>query len=214
MCLKIFTLAKKKLLQNIQTTNDLEALVSARKGNGSAAAVRTQENAIKKAFDKRFGVLSDFDFLKNPVYPYGLKEDLIVRLEPNPSEKVILATGETSATCKVLDVLLEYNAVFGEPYATALGEMYTGATSILYTKVTSIHYQTLSKKDTTWNIDVNNLFFYCRAYCYYLSIKGMTMPTRTSNSIIQASKKYWSRLTVCLINFSYLVYKLEISIQN
>ena len=29
--------------------------------------------------------------------------------------------------------------------------------SISYTKVTSIDYQTLSEKDTTWKIDVNNL---------------------------------------------------------
>ena len=35
--------------------------------------------------------------------------------------------------------------------------MYTRLTLIPYTKVTSIHYQTLSKKDTTWKIDVNNL---------------------------------------------------------
>ena len=35
--------------------------------------------------------------------------------------------------------------------------MYTGTTSIPYTKVTSIHQQTVSKKDTTWKIDVNNL---------------------------------------------------------
>ena len=35
--------------------------------------------------------------------------------------------------------------------------MYTGTTSIPYTKETSIHYQTLSKKDTTWKTDVNNL---------------------------------------------------------
>ena len=35
--------------------------------------------------------------------------------------------------------------------------MYTGTTSIAYTKVTTIRYQTLSKKDTTWKIDVNNL---------------------------------------------------------
>ena len=35
--------------------------------------------------------------------------------------------------------------------------MYTRTTSIPYTKETSIHYQTLSKKDTTWKIDVNNL---------------------------------------------------------
>ena len=38
----------------------------------------------------------------------------------------------------------------------AIGELYA-ETSIPYTKVTSIHYQTLSKKDTNWKIDVNNL---------------------------------------------------------
>ena len=84
-------------------------------------------------------------------------EDLIVRLELNSSEKVILCTGDTSATYKLSDILLEYDVIFDEPYATTIGEMYTGTTSIPYTKVTSIYYQTLSKKDTTWKIDVNNL---------------------------------------------------------
>ena len=40
----------------------------------------TQENTIKKTFDKRFAISLDFDFFKHPVYPHGLKEDLIVRL--------------------------------------------------------------------------------------------------------------------------------------
>ena len=57
----------------------------------------------------------------------------------------------------ISDILLEYDAIFDEPYATSIGEMYTGTTSISYTKVTSIHYQTLSKKDTSWKIDLNNL---------------------------------------------------------
>ena len=92
------------------------------------------------------------------MYPYGLKEDLIVRLELNSSEKVILCTGDISATYKLPDILLEYDAVSDEPYATTIGEMYTGTTSIPYTKVTSIHYQRLFKKDTTWKIDLNNLF--------------------------------------------------------
>ena len=83
------------------------------------------------------------------MYPYDLKEDLIVRLELSSSEKVILCTGDTSATYKLSDILLEYDAIFDEPYATTIGEMYTGTTSIPYTNVTLIHYQTLSKKDTT-----------------------------------------------------------------
>ena len=117
----------------------------------------TQENAIKETLDKRFAIPLDFDFFKHPVYPYGLKEDLIVRLELNSSEKVILCTGDTNATYKLLEISLEYDAIFDEPYATSIGEMYTGTTSIPYTKVTSIHYQTLSKKDTSWKIDLNNL---------------------------------------------------------
>ena len=74
------------------------------------------------------------------MYPYGLKEDLIVRLELNfSSEKVVLRTGDTSATYKLSDILLEYDPIFDETYATSIGEMYTGTTSIPYTKVT-IHY--------------------------------------------------------------------------
>ena len=75
----------------------------------------------------------------------------------NSLEKVILCTGDTNATYELSDISLEYDAVFDEPYATSIGEMYTGTTSIQYTKVTSIHYQTLSKMDTTWKIDINNL---------------------------------------------------------
>ena len=116
----------------------------------------TQENAIKKTFDKRFSIPLDFDFFKHSVYPYGLKEDLIVRLELNLFEKVILCTGDTSATYKLSNISLEYDAIFDEPYATTIGEMYTNM-SIPYTKVELIHYHILSKKDTIWKIDVNNL---------------------------------------------------------
>ena len=75
----------------------------------------------------------------------------------NSAEKVILCTGDTNATYKLSDISLEYDTIFDERYPTIIGEMYTGTTSIPYTKVTSIHYQTLSKKDNTWKIDVNNL---------------------------------------------------------
>ena len=74
---------------------------------------------------------------------------MIVRLKLNSSEKVILCTGDTSATYKFSDISLEYDAIFDGPYATSIGETYTGTMSIPYTKVTSIHYQTLSKKDIT-----------------------------------------------------------------
>ena len=86
----------------------------------------TQENTIRKTFDKRFAIPLDFDFFKHPMYPYGFKEDLIVRLELNLPGKVILCTGDTSATYKLSNISLEYDAIFDEPYATAIGKMYNG----------------------------------------------------------------------------------------
>ena len=100
---------EEKLLQGIKSANGLKAQVSAKKADCIALTVTTQENAIKKTLDKRFAIRLDFDFFKHPVYPYGLKEDLIVRLELNYSEKVILCTG---ATYKLSDISLEYDAIF------------------------------------------------------------------------------------------------------
>ena len=85
-------------------------------------------------------------FFKHAVYPSFLREDLIVRLELNSSEKVILCTGYTAATYKLSNIFFfRYDAILDGPYAAAIGEMYS-ETTIPYTKVTLIHYQNLSKK--------------------------------------------------------------------
>ena len=55
---------------------------------------------------------------------------MTVRLELNSPEKVILWTGDTSATYKLSDISLEYDAIFDEPYATTIGEMYNSGVSI------------------------------------------------------------------------------------
>ena len=109
---------EEKLLQGIQSANGLKRRLGAKKSDGTALTVTTQENTIKQTFDKRFVISLDFDFFKHLVYPYRFKEDLIVRLELNSSEKVILCTGDTSATYRPSDISLEYDAIFDESYAT------------------------------------------------------------------------------------------------
>ena len=90
---------EERLLQGIQSANGLEAQVGAEKAeDGTELTMTTQENAVKRTCDKRLTIPLDFDFFKHPVYSYGPKEDLIVRLELNSSEKVNLCTGNTSAT--------------------------------------------------------------------------------------------------------------------
>ena len=125
---------EQKLPQRIQLANGLKARASGKKEDGTALAVITRKNAIKKTFDERIAISLDFDFFKHPVYPYGLKGDLIVRLNLNSSQKVILCTGDTSATYKHLDISTEFDGIFNQPYATTKGEMYTGPISIPYTK--------------------------------------------------------------------------------
>ena len=120
----------------MQLAHGLKARVGEKEVNGTALTVTTQENATKKTFDKPFAIPLDFEFLRHPVYPYGLKKDLIVSLDLNSSEKVILCTGDTSATYELSEIFLEYEASFDKPYAKTIGEMYTGTTSIPYTKVT------------------------------------------------------------------------------
>ena len=147
---------EEKLLQGIQEANVLKACLGAKKAGGTALALTAEENTIKETIGKRFEVPLDFNFLNYLVFPYGLHLDLIVRLKLNSAEKVILATGDTWGTYKVLDIALDYDAIFDEPDTRMINEMCSGITSILYTKITSIHYQILSKKDTAWKIDVNN----------------------------------------------------------
>ena len=95
-------------------------------------------------------------FFKHPVYPYGLEQRLLIKIELNSTKNVLLCAGDTNATYKLSDISLEYDVVLDGPYAIAIGKMYV-KTSLYHTKITSVHYQTLSKKDTIWKIDVNNL---------------------------------------------------------
>ena len=71
---------------------------------------------------------------------------------------MILCTGDTNAIYKISDIILEFDAIFDDPYATSIREMYIREMSIPYTKETSVYYQELSKKDIVWKIDVNNLY--------------------------------------------------------
>ena len=146
---------------------------------------------IKKTFGKNFAVTLDFDFFKHPVYPHGLKEDLIVRLELNSSEMVILYTGDTAATYKISDISVKYDAIFGESHTTTIGELYAGTTSIPYTKVTSTHYQTMSKKTLpgrlTWT---TYLFVHYHFYCYYFLINVMSFQTKMKNFTTPAQANF------------------------
>ena len=65
---------EEKLLQGIQSVNGLKVRVGGKKAHGTTRAVTTQENAIKKKFDKRFAIPLDFDFFKHLCIPMTLRK--------------------------------------------------------------------------------------------------------------------------------------------
>ena len=51
---------EERLLQGIQPNNGLKARLGAKKSDGTALILTTQENVIKKKYDKRFAIPLDF----------------------------------------------------------------------------------------------------------------------------------------------------------
>ena len=111
---------EERLLQGIQPVNGLKERLDAKKVDGIALILTNQENGIKKTYDNRFAIPLDFDFFKYSIYPYGFRENLIVRLELNSSKKVIFCTGDTLATYKLSNIFLEYDTIFDKPYPMAI----------------------------------------------------------------------------------------------
>ena len=67
-------------LQGIQPAHGLKARLGAKKSDGTALTLTTQENVIKKTYDKRFEIPLDFDFFKHPLYLFGFEEDLTIMI--------------------------------------------------------------------------------------------------------------------------------------
>ena len=53
---------EERLLQGIQSANGLKVRLGAKKSDGTALTLTTQENVFKKTYDKRFEIPLDFDF--------------------------------------------------------------------------------------------------------------------------------------------------------
>ena len=53
---------EERLLQAIQPVNGLKARLGAKKSDGTELTLTTQENVVKKTYDKRFAIPLDFDF--------------------------------------------------------------------------------------------------------------------------------------------------------
>ena len=89
--------------------------MGAKKAEGMALTLATQENAIKKTLEKRCAIPLDFDFSKHPVYSYGLEQRLFIRIELNSAKNILLCTGDTNTRYKFSDIYLDYDVILDGP---------------------------------------------------------------------------------------------------
>ena len=68
---------EERLLQGVQSANGLQVRVQPKKADGTEITVTTTENAITKAFGKRFAISLNFDFFKHLLnfFKHGFTEE-------------------------------------------------------------------------------------------------------------------------------------------
>ena len=141
--------------QGIQSNQGLQARAGATKKTDGTTAISftAEENAIKKTLEDRFEIPLDFDFFKQSICPYGLKEDLAVTIELNSAAKVLIATDDTNATYNLSDISLEYDVIIDEDYAKEVCAQYNYM-SIPYTRITNALSTIKPKNHKKWEFDI------------------------------------------------------------
>ena len=100
----------------IQGPNGLKAQLDAKKADRTDLTLSTAENAVVKAYGKRFAKPLDFECFKQPVFPYYLHEDFIVTIKLNKLKKIMLCSDDAAAIYTISDIALEYNAIIDAQY--------------------------------------------------------------------------------------------------
>ena len=98
-----------------------------KEADGTALPITTQQNAVKKKFDKKIAIPLDFDFFSH----MALKNAWLLGLNSILQKRQFYALGTLmNARYKLSDISLEYDAILDESYATAMGGMYWKVDSI------------------------------------------------------------------------------------
>ena len=124
-------------------------------GAGDAAA-DTEDEAIAKAYGKRFCIPLDFELLEThmPFYQAGLGDRLEYELTFNDYDKVIKSS-DADSSYEVKNICLEFDKVTDTELARQIRQQLNCRIAILYDRVLRHRKITKNKSDTLWNINLN-----------------------------------------------------------
>ena len=160
-----------------------ENMLRQRIGAGNATT-DAEDEAIAKAYGKRFCIPLDFKLLEThmPFFQAGLGDRLEYELTFNDYGKVIKSS-DADSSYKIKNICLEFDKVTDSELARQIRQQYNGRIAILYDRILRHRKITKNKSDTLWNINLN---------VPARSMKGILMlfedPNRTSTEEYYNSK--------------------------
>ena len=143
------------LLQGIQDADGLKARIGSKKTDSSAFTA--EQTAIATTLGNRFSIPLDFAIFNAILHAFSLREDIVVRITLASPLKVLLITGDTSATYKIINICLEFDKIIDIELTSTIRLNYEIGYDIPFDKITRIHYNKLSKKDTIWKITIGSI---------------------------------------------------------
>ena len=149
-------LGKKKRKNMVMQGIGVENLRKLRSGAGDAEKDKAKQNAVLKAYGKKYAVPLDFEVYNEhgPFYPNLVNEDFIREITFSASQNVISASTPANMGYEITNIAIEYETVHSPELARQIEADYMNGASFLYDYVTYFKTQTTGA-DKTLNINVN-----------------------------------------------------------
>ena len=121
------------------------------------ATTDAEDEAIAKAYGKRFCIRLDFELLEThmPFFQTGVRDRLEYELTFNDYGKVIKSSDADSNYKIKKNICLEFDKVTDSELAWQIRQQYNGRIAILYDRILRHRKITKSKPDALWNINLN-----------------------------------------------------------
>ena len=148
---------------------------------GNKDNTNPKDKAIADAYGNKFIIPLDFEMLDSamPYYQAGLRNRLSYELLLNDYNRVINSL-KTNATCKIIDISLEYDIVTQPKLARTIRSDYVEM-ALLYDRV--IQHSQIPKSDTKWNWLFNET---CK------SLKGIVVLFEEERPFTRDTSKYYN----------------------
>ena len=142
-----------KIFEGIQSENLRKSRIKPQSSSKSADA---KDASLATIFSNRYRLFFNvIDFLKTPIYPFCISQDILITITLNDVSHLLVATVAKDYNYEIKNIHMEYETVTSKLYADIIREAYQVGTTILCTNVVLFREEYIKKADTIFNVNIN-----------------------------------------------------------